>query len=216
MLPFLVIYLIKSPVQFAKGVLLSFILFMAVHIPFGLPLNPSAIFNFYIYTVREISGYVSSNAFNFWGVTHGFGPITDNINWFGTEAFYWGLTIMFLMMVYFVRLALKNSDEKVKFFLLTLFSYSSFLFLTRMHERYFYLMFILLVILYGLFKKLKWVLLAASFVFTVNLYHYWWVPGGDLLKYFLSARAVEIMFCLANLLLFFYLERFREKMVRKN
>ena len=214
-LPIFLIYLIKLPLlKSIKGIIFSFLLFIMVHFPFGLKITE--IPNFYIYTVREISGYISSNAFNFWGVLYSFGPIKDSANLLGIPVFYWGLIITFVIMTYIIGLAVNKSENTIKIIKLTLFSYTSFLFLTRMHERYFYLTYILFILSYILFKKIKWFFYLSCFVFTINLYHYWWVPGGDLFKYFLSNRLVETIFCLVNLLVFFYLIRYGKRLIKDN
>jgi len=194
-----------------KGVILSIILLFAVGLPFGILPVPSQIINFYVYNIREIQGYVTSNTFNLWGIIFGFGTISDQTLWFGIKSFYLGALFTLVFWIYYSVLIFKEKKLELKLLTTSLISYSAFLFLTRMHERYFYLTFILLVILGSLYKRTAFVLILATIIFSINLYHFWWVPGGDLFKYILSARNVEIGFCLLNLFTFFYLERLRVK-----
>lgn len=197
--------------QVVEGMGLSLLVFLLSNIPFGLSLVPAQAFYFYLNNIREISGYVSSNAFNFWSIVFGFGTIRDSALWFTIPALVWGLIITGLFTIYYVLIIIKKRDYFTDISATGLSLFAMFLFLTRMHERYFYLPYIFLILLSILAKMNKWIIFIFTFIFIINLYHFWWVPGGDLFKYILSNRLVETLFCLAYILLFFYLERIREK-----
>src|SRR4030042_4268511 len=170
--------------------------------------NVYLIVQFYTKYIREISGYISSNAFNFWGLFYGFGPKSDSVSLFGLELFWWGIFLYLVMAVYLLVKLLKKCSEKQLIISLLLISYGSFIFLTRMHERYFYLSYIFLIITAFVYTKLRKYLYIATGVFFLNLYHYWWYPYLDISKQFFSLRVTEILLCLVNLGVFYRILKF--------
>jgi Gpi18-like mannosyltransferase len=184
---------------------MSMLFFILIHIPFN---NDGLIwvFDLYRYNIREVLGYLTANAFNIWGLIYGFSPVSDSLNIFGLSAFHWGLVLYLIFIVYMFKNLSKLSINKVVSGL-TLVSLFSFLFLTRMHERYYYLVFIFLGILSGFDGKVKKLYLLSSAVFLVNLYHFWWVPRVDILVNIFSNVFVEKILIVFNLYVFLILLR---------
>jgi dolichyl-phosphate-mannose-protein mannosyltransferase len=103
-----------------EGMVLAAILLYLVHIPF----HPQATFDwilwFYQHGTREILGYLTANAFNFWALFFGFEPVPANRVLLGIPANVWGLTFFGTIVVYFFKLIKKRQNVKIYFFLAAL------------------------------------------------------------------------------------------------
>ena len=71
-------------------------------------------------------------------------------------------------------------------------------FLPRMHERYFYLTYLLILITSAAFKYLNKYIIIVALLYLINLYHYWWFPFSNILKEIFSIRQIEIFLCFLN------------------
>ncbi len=165
-------------------------------------INILKIAGFYLKYVREISGYISSNAFNFWGMIYGFGPHPDSIKLFGIGLFNWGAGLYFLILLYLYWKKQSYLNNKNLFYVIFLASYASFILLTRMHERYFYLTYTFFIIITAFYPRLKKYLYIAGGIFVLNLYHYWWYPYSQIMKTIFSLTVVEALLCAANIIIF--------------
>ncbi|MDO8340402.1 MAG: hypothetical protein Q7T59_00330 [Candidatus Woesebacteria bacterium] len=84
-------------------------------------------------------------------------------------------------------------------------SFIAFMFLPRMHERYFYPVLILLIPVAVADKKIRKLFYFFSTMHLLNLYHFWWVPKIDILVSILSNYLVEKTLLTLNLIFFIYL-----------
>ena len=79
------------------------------------------------------------------------------------------------------------------------------MFFPRVHERYLYPAIALFPLLLVQKPKLKKIYFVASFIFFLNLYHWWWFPNIPPLVYLLDLEIVERVLSFANLTIFFLL-----------
>lgn len=197
-------YKIASAINFVIYSLFFSVLF---YIPFYTDFTIPDFFSLYLIKTREISGYISSNAFNIWGAIYGFGPVSDSKLLYGISIFHWGVAILTGFTFWLLKKMKKTISKNQLMLFLLITSLSAFMFLTRMHERYFYLPFVFLIISAFFFNKLKSVFIFFNVLFFINLYHYWWVPYWLTLKTFFSLRLVEFVFCFISVVLFMRIYR---------
>lgn len=129
---------------------------------------------------------ITANAFNLWAGISGIherpqtlflGPLTYQA---------WGLILFILSYIPVLYLVFKRQDAKSVFWALAVASFSSFMLLTNMHERYLYPLFPYLTILVAM-GSVSWVLyFLISLISLLNLYNFWWFPKIDSLINFLS------------------------------
>ena len=136
---------------------------------------------------------LSGNAFNLWGFLYGINlSLRENIIFFGLEAKTWGRIIFFLASLFFTGLLFWKRRVFVFKDYLQLgvaYTFSAFLFLTNMHERYLYPTLVLLTVLLFLRKnnlRLIFFFVLLSFIYLLNLYHLWWFPRMEFLVNFLK------------------------------
>src|SRR3972149_8349390 len=187
------------------GALSSFFVVILPSAYFVKSFSVTANVEFYVKYIREISGYISSNAFNIWGIFYGFAPKYDSLKLLGLSVYLWGFIIYLLFMFYVIYKIISKTYVERFIFILLLLCFASFLFLTRMHERYFYMTYVIFLVTSFIYPKIRKYFYITSVVFFLNLYHFWWYPYLDVSKYFFSNRLVEVMFCLINLLVFYKL-----------
>lgn len=175
------------------------------------PFHPSGtlpwVVEFYQNSLGGELDYIVANAFNFWGLVHGFGNVSETASFLGLPSHFVGYATYSALLVYWIYVFLKTRKVSPSFLLLlsALISFSAFLFLPRMHERYFYPVLLLLLPLVSLDKKTRNVFYLVSFIHVVNLYHFWWVPRIDFLVELLSNRLVEGFLILLNFYAFYLL-----------
>lgn len=141
-------------------------------------------------------GYLNLNAFNFWGLITGFERIPVALYLLPA----WIISLVFLGIILYKLYRRGNI-----FFACLLTFFASFLFLPKMHERYMYPVFIFFPFVLAKFPGLKKVFYLSSFIFLVNLYHWWWVPYIPGLVSFFDLELVERGLSLVNLGAFGYL-----------
>jgi len=149
------------------------------------------------------TGTLTVNAFNFWAILLGKKLALDNILFLGLQTRIWGILIFLFVLLILLRALRRNFSSERVIFSLALVAFASFLFLTRMHERYLFPVFPLLTLLLAFYPRVFWLYLPLSFTHLLNLYSEWWQPDIWWLKNFLiqdiSVRAISLL----NLLLFF-------------
>ncbi|HJY98712.1 MAG TPA: hypothetical protein VJ227_03290 [Patescibacteria group bacterium] len=188
------------------GILYSTLLAIALYFPF----HPEGIINwiisFYLRSLNGVLGYTVANAFNFWALIFGFDNRPDTSPLFGIPANIIGNTLFISSVAAVVYLFMKKKDN-INLILLSaaVVSFAAFMFLPRMHERYFYPTLIFLIPLAISNKSMMKVFWAASIVHLINLFHFWWVPKVGFLVEFFSAQVVEKLLILFNIGIFFYL-----------
>lgn len=151
------------------------------------PFHPSLdlpVWLFNLYTQRFFPGEIGSltaNAFNFWWIVDP-GKTLDSITYFGLSARNWGFAALVSGYVIILSKIKKHLDVFQIVFAISILALISFLFMTRIHERYLYPMFPYLTI-YSVQRKWARLPLAVfSLINLANLYHLFWAPGIDTLK----------------------------------
>jgi len=174
------------------GFLLVSIFFIIVSLPF---VHHSNVFSWlwYLFTNRVLDrqgDMLSGNAFNLWTLFFGQNlSLSESLTILAVSAKTWGrlitLTLFSLPLLSFFRS--KKTSSSNLFCLLFFFSFSAFLFLTNMHERYLYPVFFPLIILVSIGKiNIKWYIVL-SLLHFLNLYNLWWYPSFPFLKNLLGA-----------------------------
>lgn len=152
---------------------------------------------------------ITANAFNVWATLTGvherphellLGPFSYKV---------WGWLFFGLAALPAVYLVFKKQDKTSVFWSLTIVSFSAFMLLTNMHERYLYPLFPVFTILAADNRKLLPLYVAISGIHLVNLYNFWWFPKVEVLVSLLAAwdRLLPRILGLATFLLFVFLYR---------
>ena len=177
-LPVFLVYVLKKKkfIDLILGGVFLVLIAYLLYFPFQ-PINtlPWAV-SFYFGSFKGELNYLVSNAFNFWTLLFGFDQRPDNFLFLGVPLFSYGFLI-FLSIAGGICFGLwkKQSKEKL-FFAAFLCAFAAFLFLPRMHERYFFTAYIFLAILSGINKKYFYIFIIMSIFHFFNLYHFWWHP----------------------------------------
>lgn len=138
-------------------------------------------------------GYLTANAFNFWWIVDP-GKVLDDVLYFGIPARVLGyaFSIAFILTVIY-WLKNKITDERV-FASLMLVAVFVFLFMTRIHERYFYPFFPYATLLITRIPFFWFVYIIFSLVSMLNLYHLFWSPPIPFLEsMYLKADFMRIL-----------------------
>lgn len=186
-LPFIVYYLFKNNVDYKillKGILASVAVFVILFLPFHLSTD-FFVWIFDLYKTRLFAGeigYLTANAFNFWWLINP-GKILDSSIFYIFSYSTFGYLIFFGLYIFSLFNFIRNKTESSVFLSLALISFSSFMFLTKMHERYLYPFFPLFIVYLGLEQKIVvrnimiFVLILLNITYVFNLYHLFWVPS---------------------------------------
>ncbi len=211
-LPFYLVFLIYKFgwLNFIKSLLISNIIFLFSFIPFLK--NPIYVFSGYkIYFERIISAqslpFVTNSAFNIWSMITGFNGTKDTqLFLFNISYRNWGYLITSVFFAYIIFYYLKNK-EKINslYYSLFLCSFASFLFLTKMHERYIILILpFLLILMIKNHRFLLWYV-ALSIIGFLNMYRSWPVPKSEFLLSLLNNYYVYEFLSLLNVIIFLFL-----------
>lgn len=204
-LPVYLIWFLKKAKlsDFLPGILILlaeiFILFLPFH-----PSNlPEWILLFYKRTLGGELGYLVANAFNFWALFFGFDNRPDTSLFLGIPANIFGYAAYSVSLGISLYATWKQkADTKLFLLAAVAVTFAAFIFLPRMHERYFYPALISMVPLAAIsdkFRKFFWFL---STIHLINLFHFWWVPRLDVFIYLFSINWVEKLLIVANIGLF--------------
>lgn len=158
--------------------------------------------NFYFKSFRGELNYLVANAFNFWALIFGFDQRPDSATFVGVPFRLWGFLLFSLLVIIIsVRLGQKINTKQL---ILAAFlcAFAAFLFLPRMHERYFYTVLIFSAILGGLNKRWLYGFVLLSVVHFFNLYHFWWQPKIPFLITILSDLTLVRGIIVINLIIF--------------
>lgn len=209
--------------RFIFSIIIILILIGIANAPFFS--NPLSFIEFITHASSGQSQTISVNAFNFWWLI--FNPILHityppNITtvYYGLSLNSWGYLLfsLFYIPLFFVLWKSrknKNSIEIKVFFLCAMAAFITFLFLPKMHERYLYPVFPLLITWIVLVKRYWISTIVLSFLHFLNLYTIW-NPDLFLFRYFDGAvRSTDEIriYCILTLLIFgfFYVKLFSEK-----
>ena len=151
-------------------------------------------------------GYLTANGFNFWWLVNP-GKVYDSISFLGIPARLLGFIFTFVGVggtLLWIRN--KVTEEKV-LISLVLTALISFLFLTRIHERYLYPFFPIATLLLSLFPQILVPYLILSLTHLLNLYNLFWAPSFTFLETFLKIPLVLQILSVVNLLTLFFILR---------
>jgi len=147
-------------------------------------------------------GYLTANAFNFWYLVNP-GKILDNTKYFGISAHIIGYLISSLLAFLVIfKVRKKITNEKSILYLLAISALISFLFFTRIHERYLYPLFPIASILIGLIPEMTIPYLIISISFLLNMYNLFWAPGIPSLVNLMQTTPFPSFLAIVNLLVF--------------
>lgn len=153
-------------------------------------------------------GYLTANAFNFWWLVDS-GQTLDTQTFFGISARMWSLVIsIFGFIMISVWLAKGKVTDKKLFFSLSITSAITFLFMTRIHERYLYPFFPVTTILVGLVPVYIFPYIVFSITYLINMYHLFWIPSmPQVEKLFTTNTMIANILSIVNIFTFGYLFR---------
>ena len=149
-------------------------------------------------------GYLTANSFNLWWLVNP-GKTLDSTLYFGVSARIWGIAVVLMVMVVLVFFLRKRQNEKRLFISLAVISLVSFLFMTRIHERYLYPFFIPATILLASIPGILIPYLILSLTHLLNLYHLFWAPGIPVLEKLTLIPAFPIILSIINIAIFGYI-----------
>lgn len=164
-------------------------------------------------------GYLTANSFNFWWLVNP-GKILDSTLYLGVPARVWGIIVMLGTFVILIFYLWKKQNEKRLLISLAVISIASFLFMTRIHERYLYPFFVPATILLGFVPGIVTPYIIYSLTHLLNLYNLFWAPGIPFLERFYLNPAFPVILSIINLLVFILIilnpRRWREDLPRSH
>lgn len=212
-LPVFVIALIKEKYSFLK-IIVAFIVPLGIIAIASLPFSQVAHYNVFKWLTSDLyltrvfgrqGNMLTGNAFNFWAFLFGVDLSRTDLGTFLTLSLkQWGQLIFGLISIVLLAQAWCRFSWRNIIFALAMISFSAFLFLTNMHERYLYPIFPLVTILLVIYPKIILFYIVLSLIYIFNLYHLWWVPAIPFLESFYSLNFIRLL-SLVNLVTFFCL-----------
>lgn len=151
-------------------------------------------------------GYLTANSFNFWWLVNS-GKVLDSTLYLGIPARAWGIIVVLITFIVLLFYLWRKQNEKRLFISLFVVSLVSFLFMTRIHERYLYPFFIPATILLGSFSGMVVPYVILSLTHLLNLYHLFWAPGIPVLEKLYDFPWFPIVLSIINITTFLYLLR---------
>ncbi|MBU0570243.1 hypothetical protein KKB40_05740 [Patescibacteria group bacterium] len=152
-------------------------------------------------------GYLTANAFNFWWLVDS-GRVLDSTLYLGLSARIWGILILITGITLFLFwLKLKKITDKKVFISLAVTSLISFLFMTRIHERYMYPFFPFATVLLGFMPQMTIPYVILSITHLLNLYHLFWAPPITFIEASFLTPLFAQAISLINIFVFLYLLR---------
>lgn len=128
---------------------------------------------------------ITANAFNIWAAISSINATPHTLMLGPLSYQRWGILLFGLFYFPSLYIVYKKQDAKTIFWALSLAAFSSFMFLTNMHERYLYPLFpvfTIVAVMEGLLP-LYWLI---SGINLLNLYNFWFIPRIDFLVNILS------------------------------
>lgn len=192
--------------DFVASLLLIIFEILILYLPFHSSNIIPWIIAFYQRTSGGVLSYMVANAFNLWALFFGFDNRPDSTLFLGIPANILGYALFFAFTLGVIILTFKSKPRLGKLLLATiLVSYAAFIFLPRIHDRYFYPTLIFMIPLAALSKTVKKIFWFVSTIHLINLYHFWWVPRIPVLISIFSNVLVEKTLIIANLFFFVWL-----------
>ena len=163
--------------DYVKAVIFSLVIIGVLTLPFS-HREPFG-YLYKIYTDKVLTQQlhvITANAFNIWAALTGIHEQPHTLPFLGLTYQYWGDILFAIFFVPILFLVYKKQNMEVVVIGLMLTAFSSFMFLTNMHERYLYPVFPFLTILVVKQRKLLPVFIGVSLISLLNLYNFWWFP----------------------------------------
>lgn len=161
-----------------------------------------------LYTNRILPGeigYLTANAFNFWWLVNP-GKVLDSATFFGLTARVWSLVVVGLVYFYVLhRLWKAKATTKSVLSALMLASLITFIFLTRIHERYLYPFFPYATLGLIITPVLWLPYVVLSVVHLLNMYHLFWAPGVPWLEHLYTNQFFPIALSMLMVLYSMYI-----------
>lgn len=150
---------------------------------------------------------ITANAFNIWAFLAGTHERPHSLLLGPLSYAWWGRILFGVFFFPSLYLVWRRQEPKLVFLSLSIIAFSSFIFLTNMHERYLYPLFPVFTILAVLEKRLLSIYIAVSALHLLNLYNLWWYPRIEFLVGILSSgdRFLPRILGAVNTLLFLWL-----------
>jgi Gpi18-like mannosyltransferase len=167
----------KDKVNFAKGSLLSLVIFILSFIPFAIQSKNLFFYGFATYFQKVVfsssTQYVTSYAFNLWTLLTNVYNVVDSQKFLFLSFRTLGIIIfsLFYLQAFWVLKQKQNLQHVLYAFFLV--GASAFFFLTRMHERHLFQALPFLLILGFRNSKAKKLFIVLSFLHFLNLYYVW-------------------------------------------
>lgn len=153
---------------------------------------------------------LAMSAFNFWSMLYGFNEQTADTRLLGMTGKNLGVLLAAICNLAVLVWYLKDPTVQRLLYSLFIGGFASVLFLTTMHERYYFLPFSALIVVYSFNKKVLNCVLTCSFILLANLHFSWWLNHIQWV-YFLFKSYDQLLIrilSLANILLFLQVVRF--------
>lgn len=218
--PIYVLILFKQKADLRKVLwagLISFFVALLLAFPFSGKRDPIS-FLYWLYSEKVMGQQlqvITANAINIWAGVTGIYEQPHTLKFIIFSYQYWGYLLFGVFVIPIIYKLYKSKNEDYLYWILAITSFSSFMFLTNMHERYLFPLFPYLTLLAVKYKKLYPILIITSFINLINLYHLWWVPQIDLIIQILSTgdRLIPriLGFVLFGVYLWLYRVTFRQK-----
>jgi Gpi18-like mannosyltransferase len=209
--PIFLLYLVKEKYSLKTlifAILIPIALIWLLTIPFS---GPDAVsWLYYLYKDKVFGGqlqYLTANAFNIWALGFGLDPKPDWQNFLFLPLKIWSiLTFGLLFLFYLWRMLKEKNFPRLFFIILFLVSFSAFMILTAIHERYLFPAFPTLSVLVGFQPFLIFPGAIMSLIHLANLYNFWWVPRIEFLvfAFTIGDKIIPKILSLANVALFFF------------
>jgi len=189
-LPVYLILLFKQRLKIYELVRALIVVLIIILIPTLLFSNGNpAVWLFNLYREKVFTNQlqlITANAFNLWTLLTGIDEKPQTLLLGPLSYQNWGLILFAIFSTPVLWFSLKKGEVYTVLWTLTIISFSSFMFLTNMHERYLYPLFPVLTILAVMDVKLLIVYIIVSVINLLNLYNFWWIPMIAPIFHFLS------------------------------
>lgn len=222
-IPIIGVILIKNKIN-VKNILFSLFLLLLLIFSICLPFTPikinPLIWFFKIMTIKVLPGYmkhVTANAFNFWALLFGLKLRLDEIiiaNIISAR----NLSIAICSIFYFYIILKLYKNYSIKFLLLSLVNISlvTFIFMTRMHERYSFPILIPLLLLSYFDRRFIKYFIILSITHLMNVYSVWPIPNISFLVNILKNNYVIRSISFINIILTLKLVFFNFSIAKTN
>lgn len=196
------LYQRHKPSLWIKSIILSFTAVFAISFWFH-PFIDLPMWLFNLYTNRIFPGeigYLTANAFNLWWIIDS-GKVLDSQTYLNIPFRIWGFILFGSAYLATIFYLVKSKFTRKSFlFALTLVALTSFMFMTRMHERYLYPFLPLSTVLLGFIPELLLVYITYSFIHLINLYHLFWIPSIPWLEQNFDSLKIGTILAVLNII----------------